>query len=86
MDPVARTLAMLRPDELWPAWRWADLMERHGHMAPAGAKRWKDGVYGLMQLWGLEREAREAERGLWSDSADGQKEPKIESASRPIWS
>jgi hypothetical protein len=50
MDPVARTLAMLRPDELWAAWRWADLMERCGEMSPAEARRWKDGVYGLMEL------------------------------------
>jgi hypothetical protein len=33
---------------------WADLMERHGRMTPAEARRWKDGVYGLMELWGLE--------------------------------
>ena len=45
---------MLRPDELWAAWCWGHLMERCGEMTPAEARRWKDGVYGLMQLWGLE--------------------------------
>ena len=33
-----------------PAWKWVDLMEQHGRMDPAEAQRWKDGIYGLMEL------------------------------------
>ena len=29
-DEITETLALLEPDELYPAWKWIDLMERHG--------------------------------------------------------
>ena len=44
---------LLKPDDLYPAWKWIDLMEQHGRMAPTEAQRWKDGIYALMELWGL---------------------------------
>ena len=53
-DVVSRTLALLNPDDLWPAWRWIDLMERHGGMCAEEARGWKDGIHDLMVLWGLE--------------------------------
>ena len=56
MDPrtIAATLALLKPDDLWPAWRLIDAMEPHGHMPADEAQQWKDGIFGLMRRWGLE--------------------------------
>ncbi len=54
MDEVSRTLSMMKPDDLWPSWRLIDTMERHGKMPPDEAKRWKEGIFGLMKLCGLE--------------------------------
>ncbi len=52
-DAIIQTLSMLRPEELYPAWRYLDLMEEVGEMPPQEAKRWKDGIFGLMERWGL---------------------------------
>ncbi len=56
MNPrtIPATLALLNLDDLWPAWRLVDLMERHDHMPADEAQQWKDGIYGLMRRWGLE--------------------------------
>ena len=53
-DALTRTLSMLRPADLYPAWKWLDLMERAGEMGGVEAQRGKRGIFGLMQLWGLE--------------------------------
>ena len=31
-----------------------DLMEQQGELGADEARRWKEGIYGLMRLWGLE--------------------------------
>ena len=51
---IASTLSLLRPEDLFPAWRYVDLLEEMGEMHPREARRWKEGVYGLMVLWGME--------------------------------
>ena len=53
-DALTRTLSMLKPADLYPAWKWIDLMERAGEMGGVEAQRWKRGIFGLMELWGLE--------------------------------
>ena len=52
-DEITGTLALLEPDDLYPAWKWIDPMERHGQMEAAEAQCWKDGSFGLMERWGL---------------------------------
>ena len=42
------------PDDLYPVGRWVDEMERRGEISPARTSRWKEGIFGLMLLWGLE--------------------------------
>ena len=37
-----------------PCWKWIDLMERAGEKGGVEAQRWKRGIFGLMELWGLE--------------------------------
>ena len=54
MDEFSRTLSMLKPQDLWPSWRLIDTMEQHGKVSAEEAKRWKEGIFGLMKLWGLE--------------------------------
>jgi hypothetical protein len=54
MDAFARTLALLRPQSLYPAWRCVELMERKGEMSAEEATRWKQGIYGLMALWAVD--------------------------------
>ncbi len=54
MDQLPATLALLKPDDLWPAWRMIDAMEKTGSMSPEEARRWKEGIYRLMERWGLE--------------------------------
>ena len=49
-----RTLALLKPDDLLPAWRMVVALEQAGEMDAGEAKRWKDGIFELMQRWGLE--------------------------------
>lgn len=51
---IVATLAELRPEDLYATWRYADLLEEIGEMSPQEARRWKEGVFGLMVLWGLE--------------------------------
>ena len=51
---ISRTLSIMTPGDLWPSWRCVDLLERHGEMDSAEARRWKVGIYRLMQRWGLE--------------------------------
>jgi hypothetical protein len=31
-DAITRTLALLKPDDLFPAWRYIDLMEQGGEI------------------------------------------------------
>ena len=54
MDDITQALALLTPDDLFPVWRFVDSMERHGEMSDHEAARWKDGVFALMVMWGLE--------------------------------
>ena len=54
MNTISRTLALLKPADLFPAWKWIDMMEGSGEMEAGEARRWKEGIYGLMVLWGLE--------------------------------
>jgi hypothetical protein len=37
----------------FPACKYIDMMEQQGEIEPEEARRWKEGIYGLMQLWGL---------------------------------
>ncbi|MCH7779867.1 MAG: hypothetical protein IH848_03400 [Acidobacteria bacterium] len=53
MNTISRTLALLKPTDLFPAWKWIDLMDECGEIEADEAKRWKEGIYGLMVLWGL---------------------------------
>ena len=53
MQDISKTLALLEPDDLWPAWRLIDLEERDGEMDTAEAKRWREGIFELMLRWGL---------------------------------
>ena len=53
MNTISRTLALLKPADLFPAWKWIDIMEECGEIEPGEAKRWKEGIYGLMVLWSL---------------------------------
>ena len=43
-----------QPADLFPAWKWIDLMEQSGEIKPGEARLWKEGIYGLMVLWRLE--------------------------------
>jgi hypothetical protein len=54
VDSLAQTLALLRPQDLDPAWRCVDLMEQMGEITPEEALRWKHGIFELMEAWGLE--------------------------------
>ena len=45
---------MLHPDELYSLWRYIDLMEQCGEADAEEARRWKHGIFGLMDRWGLE--------------------------------
>ncbi len=51
MNTISRTLALLKPADLFPAWKWIDIMEECGEIEAGEAKRWKEGIYGLMLLW-----------------------------------
>ena len=44
----------VKPADLFPAWKWIDIMEESGEMEAREARRWKEGIYGLMVLWELE--------------------------------
>ena len=57
MSIIPKTLALLEPDDLWPAWQMIDLEERDGEMDTAEAKRWREGIFKLMLRWGLEPES-----------------------------
>ena len=48
--------SLLRPQDLYPAWRCVELIGRLGEMSPQKAIKWKHGIFGLMVLWGLEPE------------------------------
>ena len=54
MNTISHTLALLKPADLFPAWKWIDMMEDCGEIEAGEARRWKEGIYGLMVLWGLE--------------------------------
>ncbi len=54
MHELPESLALLRPDDLFPVWRLVDSLELAGEMAAEDAVRWKHGIYGLMMLWELE--------------------------------
>jgi len=38
-DTITRTLALLKPDDLFPAWKCIDLMEQQGEIDPEEARR-----------------------------------------------
>ncbi len=48
------TLALLKPDDLWPAWKLIGLLEKAGEMDADEAQQWRDGIYRLMMRWKLE--------------------------------
>ena len=54
MHEIPKTLALLRPDDLFPVWCLIDSLEQAGERAANDAVRWKHGIFGLMTLWGLE--------------------------------
>ncbi len=54
MNTMSRTVALLKPDDLFPAWKWIDIMEECGEIEADEARGWKKGIYGLMVMWGLE--------------------------------
>ncbi len=54
MNTISRTLALLKPADLYPAWQWIDMMEECGEIEAGEERRWKEGIYGLMVLWRLE--------------------------------
>ena len=45
MNTISRTLARLKPADLFPACKWIVLMEQCGDMKAGEAKRWKEGIY-----------------------------------------
>ncbi len=53
LTTISRTLALLKPADLFPSWRWIDMMEWCGEMKAGEARLWKEGIYGLMVLWDL---------------------------------
>ena len=55
MENIPKTLALLEPDDLWPAWRMIDLEERDGETDEAEARRWKEGIFELMLRCGWSR-------------------------------
>ena len=46
-------------DDIYPAWKWIDLTERHGQIDSAEAQRWTHGIFGLMERWGWGAEKRQ---------------------------
>ena len=56
MPDYPATLALLEPDDLWPAWRFVDLLEKAGEMDADEAQQWRDGIFGLMRRWNLKPE------------------------------
>ncbi len=54
MHEIPESLALLRPDDLFPVWCLVDSLEQAGEMGAEDAVRLKRGVFGLMMLWGLE--------------------------------
>ena len=54
MRGIPESLALLRPDDLFAVWCLVDSLEQAGDMTAEDAVRWKQGIYGLMELWGLE--------------------------------
>ena len=54
MNSISRIPALLKPADLFPAWKWIDMMEECGETEADEAQRWKEGIHGLMLLWGLE--------------------------------
>ena len=50
MNTISRTLALLKPDDLFPAWKWIDIMEQQGEIEAGEARLWKDGIYGLINF------------------------------------
>ena len=53
-DTINKTLALMRPDDLWPSWRLIDAMQQAGTMSEAEAETWKAGIYQLLKRWNLE--------------------------------
>ena len=53
MNTISRTLALLKPADFSPAWKWIDVMEERGEIEASEARLWKEGIYGLMVLWDL---------------------------------
>ena len=45
-DAFTRTPSMLKPADLYPAWKWIDLIEWAGEMGGVEAQQWKRGIFG----------------------------------------
>ena len=54
MHEIPETLALLRPDDLFPVWCLVDSLEHAGRMPAEDAVRWKHWIYRLMMFWRLE--------------------------------
>ena len=54
MNTTSHTLALLKPADLFPTWKWIDMLEECREIKAGEARLWKEGLYGLMVLWGLE--------------------------------
>ena len=46
MNVISRTLALLKPDDVFPAWKWIALTEAAGEIEAGEARRWKEGSTG----------------------------------------
>ena len=42
MNTISRTLALLKPANLVPAWKWIDLMEEYGEIEADEERQWKE--------------------------------------------
>ncbi len=65
--------------DLFPAWKWIDMMEQGGEIAAGEARLWKQGIYGLMVLWGLEPdEVTHTQKRMWRRMSNKEnKEPQL---------
>jgi len=69
MDGIPESLALLRPDDLFPVWCLVDSLEQAGEMPPCEALCWKHGIYGLMERWGWSRMTSSARSALHSSAS-----------------
>jgi len=52
---LQRALNALSTEDLFPVWCWVDDLERAGRIDQLETRRWKHGIFGLIELWGVER-------------------------------